>query len=206
MTKAALDFEDRGNMEYTVTVKATDPAGIPQAAFVAADGDSDTVMVVITVTNVNEAPDVTGDAAVTFVENSGTLEVDDYEEDNPEDNELSVWSITGDDAGKFDISTTGELTFKAQPDYEAPGDANTDNVYEVTVVAADDDGNRGTRAVKVTVTNAEEDGEVTLSRTQPRVGVEVTASLTDPDGSISGLRWQWYNGGCRRQRPYPERY
>ena len=35
---------------------------------------------------------------------------------------------------------------------------------------------------------------VTLSRTQPRVGVEVTASLTDPDGSISGLRWQWYRG------------
>ena len=33
---------------------------------------------------------------------------------------------------------------------------------------------------------------VTLSRTRPRVGVPVAASLTDPDGSISGLRWQWY--------------
>ena len=32
---------------------------------------------------------------------------------------------------------------------------------------------------------------VTLSKTQPRVGIAVTASLTDPDGSISGLTWQW---------------
>ena len=71
-----------------------------------------------------------------------------------------------------------------------------DNVYEVTVVAADnmDLGNRGTKDVKVTVNNQDEPGVVTLSRTQPRVGVPVTASLTDPDGSISGLRWQWYNG------------
>ena len=56
------------------------------------------------------------------------------------------------------------------------------------------DGNRGTMDVKVTVNNQDEDGVVTLSRTQPRVGVPVTASLTDPDGSISGLRWQWYDG------------
>ena len=54
-------------------------------------------------------------------------------------------------------------------------------------------GNRGTKAVKVTVNNENEDGVVTLSRTQPRVGVPVTASLTDPDGSISGLRWQWFD-------------
>ena len=62
------------------------------------------------------------------------------------------------------------------------------------MVAADSDGNRGTMDVEVTVENEDEPGVVTLSRTQPRVGVEVTASLTDPDGSISGLRWQWYRG------------
>ena len=115
--------------------------------------------------------------------------------DDPEDDDPIVWSITGDDAGQFSIpGTSGALTFKAQPDYEAPGDANTDNVYEVTVVATDSEGNRSTRDVEVTVTNVDEGGVVTLSRTQPRVGVEVTASLTDPDGSISGLRWQWYDG------------
>ena len=97
--------------------------------------------------------------------------------------------MSGAYAGKFDIGTTGTLTFEAKPDYEAPGDANTDNVYEVTVAAGD--GNRGTKDVKVTINNENEDGTVTLSKTQPRVGVAVKASLTDPDGSISGLTWQW---------------
>ena len=61
------------------------------------------------------------------------------------------------------------------------------------MVATDSNGNRGTMDVKVTVANEEEAGVVTLSRTQPRVGVAVRASLTDPDGSISGLTWQWSN-------------
>ena len=69
-----------------------------------------------------------------------------------------------------------------------------DNVYEVTVRAADADGKIGTMDVKVTVINEDEDGVVTLSKTQPRVGIAVTASVTDPDGSISGLTWQWYDG------------
>ena len=149
------------------------------------------------VTDVNEPPAVTGDAAVTFQGEAGdiTTVLPIYSEDNPEDNVLSTWSVTGTDAGKFEISTDGGLTFKAKPDFEKPGDANTDNVYEVTVVAADEDGNRGTMDVKVTVANEDEDGTVTLSKIQPRVGVAVKASLTDPDGSISGLTWQWSKGG-----------
>ena len=94
--------------------------------------------------------------------------------------------MAGPDGGKF-TATGGELKFKAKPDYENPTDANTDNVYEVTVQATDGDGNRGMKSVKVTVENADEEGVVTLSKTQPRVGIAVTASLTDPDGSISGL-------------------
>ena len=67
-----------------------------------------------------------------------------------------------------------------------------DNVYEVTVQASD--GRlTGTRIVKVTVVNANEDGTVTLNRTTPRVGIPVTASLTDPDGGVSRLTWQWSN-------------
>ena len=34
-------------------------------------------------------------------------------------------------------------------------------------------------------------GTVTLRSTQPRVGAALTASLTDPDGSMSNLAWQW---------------
>ena len=81
---------------------------------------------------------------------------------------------------------------RRSPTFEAPTDANGDNVYEVTVRAADDDGNRGEMAVKVTVAErGTRSGVVSLSRTQIRVGVPVTASLSDPDGSISSLTWQW---------------
>ena len=69
-----------------------------------------------------------------------------------------------------------------------------DNVHEVTVRAADADGYIGTMDVKVSVINQDEDGVVTLSKTRPRVGIAVKASVTDPDGSISGLTWQWYDG------------
>ena len=104
------------------------------------------------------------------------------------------WRAT--DGSKFDLIDAGALTFKAKPDFEAPTDANKNNVYEVTVRAADSDGNRGEMAVKVTVMNEDEDGVVTLSRTLIRVGVPVTASLSDPDGSISGLTWQWSIDGA----------
>ena len=189
MTKAPLDTETLPS--YTVTVKATDPAGVPEN-----DTDnSDTVMVAITVTNVNEAPEVVGDAEIDFPEIAGTIaSLVDYQANDPETTgtDTSTWSITGADTGKFNIGTDGALTLKAQPDYEMPTDSNGDNVYEVTVVATDANGNRGMTMVTVTVENENEDGVVTLSKTQPRVGVPVTASLTDPDGSISGLKWQWY--------------
>ena len=107
-----------------------------------------------------------------------------------------TWSVAGDDGSKFNISAGGALTFKDKPDFEAPTDANKNNVYEVTVRAADGDGNRGEMAVKVTVENEDEPGTVTLSKIQPRVGVAVTASVTDPDGSISGLTWQWSITWC----------
>ena len=187
-TKAALDEET--GPSYTVTVRATDPAGDPQASS-ADTNNSDEITVTIMVTDVNEPPDVTGDAAVSFAENTGNIaELDTYNEDNPEDDIASTWSVAGADGSKF-TATGGMLEFKARPDYEAPTDANTDNVYEVTVRAADADGNIGTMAVKVSVTNENEEGVVTLSKTRPRVGIAVMASVTDPDGSISGLTWQW---------------
>ena len=108
------------------------------------------------------------------------------------------WSVSGADSGKFSITPdAGEmatLAFKAGPDYEMPGDANGDNVYEVTVVVTDSKANTAMRGVTVKVTNEEEDGTVTLSSLQPRVGVPITARLTDPDSGVSGVTWQWQRG------------
>ena len=197
MTKNALDHETTAS--YTVTVTATDPFGSP----VSAD-------VTITVGDVNEAPTITRTtplaAAIDFAENGdiatalATYAATDVDQGaNDASPDTLAWSVTGADAGKFNIGnqtggTPGQLTFKAQPNYESPGDADEDNDYKVTVVVGDGKGNSDEHDVTISVTNVEEDGTVTISTLQPRVGVELTASLTDPDGGINGLMWQWYRG------------
>ena len=77
-----------------------------------------------------------------------------------------------------------------------PADAGMDNEYNVTVVATDagvNSRNKMTamREVTIMVTNVEEDGKVSLSAQQPKIGVEVTASVTDIDGGVTGVTWKW---------------
>ena len=87
---------------------------------------------------------------------------------------------------------TAGLAFKAKPDFEKPGDANGDNIYEVTVVASDGD-NSDMHTVTVKVTNAVEAGKVSLTVTDPVVGTEITASLTDSDGIVlESVEWTWH--------------
>ena len=63
------------------------------------------------------------------------------------------------------------------------------------MVATDSDGQASKRDVIITVTNMDEAGMVTLSAVQPRIGVPITASLTDPDGDISNVTWVWTKDG-----------
>ena len=162
--------------------------------------------VTIEVTDVNEAPSVTGAASIDHAESNETsvavlatnayTVIDADEDDNPADATEVKWSLSGADAGKFNISETGAtrtLAFKANPDYESPGDSGGNNVYEVTVVVTDTKGNTDEQTVMVKVTNIEELGAVELSTLQPRVGFPVTATLTDPDNVTEGsVSWQWY--------------
>ena len=105
-----------------------------------------------------------------------------------------TWSLdpASIDREDFEIdSSTGVLTFKTPPDFEAPGDTDTRNTYNVTIQAADDksgapdeDGREDpvTLTLEVTVTDVEEAGVVTLTTLQPQEGVEISATLMDPDG------------------------
>ena len=189
MTKAALDEETQAS--YSVTVRATDPFG-----------QSDEITVTITVEDINEAPTVSsGVASIEHPENGTVLDIDltdedpdpaIYDETDPDTGSTDAWSVSGADRGKFEIGATdGLLAFTAAPDYEMPGDANGDNVYEIMVVVTDNEGATGMMSVTVKVTNVNEPGNVALSSVQPRVGVALTATLTDPDGGVSGVAWQW---------------
>ena len=197
-TKAALNHET--GETYTVTVTATDPFGAPV-----------TSVVTITVTDVNEDPSVSGAASIDHVENGTELDINAETSDvqaavytatdeDDADNAATglTWLLSGADASKFDItdsSAARTLSFKANPDYESPGDSGRNNVYEVTVKVTDSEGNSDEQNVTVKVTNVEEDGTVILSTLQPRVGFPVTATLTDPDNITAGsVSWQWYTG------------
>ena len=185
-TKAKLDYEAKNS--YMVTVTATDPNGL-----------SATIDVTIKVMDVDEAPEilvgdlaVRGKSATNYAEN-GTGMVAAYRALGP-DAGSATWNLSGADAGDFMISSTGVLTFRSSPDFETPADANTDNTYMVTV-EANDGTNTAMKAVTINVTNVNEDGTVSLSTQQPRVGTAITATLTDADGVVTGTTWQWAKAG-----------
>ena len=77
-----------------------------------------------------------GQTSVGYPENSDG-QVATYSATDPDNDQHWHWSLSGDDAGDFSISNTGELTFQTAPDHEAPADDNTDNRYELTVEASD---------------------------------------------------------------------
>ena len=71
------------------------------------------------------------------------------------DADMATWSLEGADAGVFDISSDGVLTFVSAPDYENPADADMDNTYMVTVIATDST-NTAMHDVTVMVTDVED--------------------------------------------------
>ena len=74
---------------------------------------------------------------------------------------LTFTISSGSDANIFSIGTSsGVVTFVAAPDFELPGDANADNVYELTVRVSDGTA-AATQAFTVTVTNDTSDDPVT---------------------------------------------
>ena len=196
-TKAALDFETVPN-RYSFTVRVSDRMsadGEPVAGTVP-DID-DTIDVTIIVTNVNEAPTLSGRERINARE-IATVEVTTYEAVDPEHDDLT-WSLSGTDRDDFTISSTGELAFMTLPDFERPTDSGRNNVYQFTLQVSDAKSATGdpdpaidaTLDVTVTVTNVGEVGEITVSPSPARVGAGLTASLSDPDGGVTNLTWQW---------------
>ncbi|WP_346882018.1 Ig-like domain-containing protein [uncultured Algibacter sp.] len=76
-----------------------------------------------------------------------------------------TYSITGGaDQADLSITTTGEVTFNATPDFEAAIDDNTDNDYIIEITATDLAGNTAVQTVTITVTDVDEiDPTVTIT-------------------------------------------
>ena len=173
------DFESPAGANgngYQVTVRAED-----------AQGNPDTLEVTVTVTAVDEGPEVTsGGSSFTVRENQEWTGAS-FRASDPEGGTVSRWSLAGRDGGDFAISETGLMTFRNIPDYERPADSNRDNIYEVTVRPYDGR-NYGSHDVTVTVTPVNEPPSITTtsrtSFTQPenRISTLYTYRATDPEG------------------------
>ena len=188
-TAKVLDYES-GDRSFDVTVTATDPTGL-----------SDSIAVTIEVNNVDEAPvgggtnqapafaPATMDREVAENTAADTAFDEPVEATDPNTDDVITYTLGGTDAGYFDIDeTTGQLMTSGALDHESQSS------YTVTVTATDDDADdplSGMTTVTITVTDVEEVGAVTLDTESPVVDGEVTATLSDLDGSISNVSWTW---------------
>lgn len=102
------------------------------------------------------APTLTSLSDVSIVENTTTVQTVTATDADTPGSDLVYSLISGADVALFSIdASTGELIFNSASDYETPLDADSDNVYEVTVQVSDGD-LADTQTVRVTVTNEDE--------------------------------------------------
>lgn len=185
---AAPDFEAAGDAGadnvYDVRVQASD--GLTR----------DFQSVSISVANVDEAPIVTSysgadSVPLTLVENS--LSVAEVGAWDPDGGPVTFAIAGGADAALFAIdSATGALSFISGPDFEAPADADGDNVYEV-VVSANAGGLAASQAFSVRIANANEgifiasNGGGTSASVALNEGQRVVTTVVarDPDGTAA---------------------
>ena len=105
------------------------------------------------------------------------------------------YRITTKPQDTFDIDeVTGQLSTREPLNYEAMSIHQTPS-YMLTSyylsIAVSDGSADDYISVEVNVIDVEEDGIVDLLWNQPQVGTPIVASLTDPDGEVSGVTWQW---------------
>ena len=156
--------------------------------------------VVVTVEDVNEAPVITTTSRTEFsYRENGSATIYTFSAADPEGGAIT-WSTGGADGDDFAITLDsrgrGVLAFAGPPDFENPTDADPDNVYEVSVVATDDQGHADSLAVTVTVTPQNEGPEISgrqslsFAENLEEGRVLATYTATDPeDPSAVITRW-----------------
>jgi Ca2+-binding RTX toxin-like protein len=115
----ATDFFGTDTIRYSVTVNAI----------------SSSAVATITVNGVNDLPIINGLGSTLTPDENQTVVVT-VNASDVETSSLS-YSLSGADAALFSISNSGALTFNSASDYEAPGDANSDNSYAITIAVGD---------------------------------------------------------------------
>ena len=206
-----------GDEVYTVKIKAVDPSGAIGMADVTVNlkdvnespvfdkASRDKATVYIAENTVG--PGIfTNDDGLTGAVGSYTATDDDG---TPKDSAVA-YTLEGDDAKYFIIDGTGgALTAAGDTPQDGKisltADKEKKGSYSVTIVATttggetadtDDRGSKiGKLDLTIKVVDGEDDGMVMLSAREPQEQIPVVATLDDPDGGETAIRWQWYRGG-----------
>ena len=171
-----------------------------------ADGVSLVSPFTITVTIVddevsNTPPVITTTSPVSVDENQAAVVT--LETTDPNDDPITGWSMTGgSDRALFNLANDGVLSFKSAPDYENPGDANSDNGYEIEVTASDGTDNSDPLTLTVNVTNVNEPPgaprglSVSTNDDNPTTALDVSWTAPDTTGipAITGYDVQYRAG------------
>ncbi|ABK42947.1 Cadherin [Magnetococcus marinus MC-1] len=178
----ATKFDHATTPSYTLSVRASDGT---------TNTDHD---ITVTVTHVTPGPTFTSGATATFAEN-GTGIV--YTAAATTSGGTVSYAIGGTDGAKFNIDgSSGAVTFKAAPDFEALASAASSNAYTVTLSATDDNGTH-TQDVVITVTDAAPAwtalAPVSLNDNSTAGAVVATPVAT---GDNSGVTWSIQSGNA----------
>ena len=196
---------------YVITVRATDPSGAPGEA---------TVTITVTDVNEAPKFPATAPTALTVEEEPDELSpdkqllqpdgddqgdepdnlastayvvTDDDNTGNPDPPDTFVYDLEGADESKFNINDSGVLIVATDhtPNFEKQPS------YSITITATDASTAAGHDAittklnVTIKVVDAEDDGSVSFMQREPQVGRSLTARVSDPDGSVTRVTWQW---------------
>jgi transcription elongation GreA/GreB family factor len=176
----APDFEQKTS--YEVEVSVTDGVNIT------------TQNITVNINNISDvAPVFT--STPTFTVQEGVSAVGNIQATDVE-NESITFTLGGDDAADFELTSIGALTFATTPNFEAPADSNTDNIYNILVTATDTTNTR-VQAVTVTVTDINDEAPVLTVNTPYSVAENttsvgtVTAADADANSTIT-YTLSWY--------------
>ncbi len=189
-TNGDLSFNSSPNFE---TPLDSDTNNVYQLTITATDGTNQASQAVtVTVADVNEAP-IFASASVNLDtdENAASFAHIVDAADDEDQGEQLTYQLGGDDQSAFDFdATTRALSFKQSPDYESPADQDSNNVYQINIVASDSEYD-ATQAITIAVVDLNDEApqftsasSLALDYTSVAVGTTVyTAQATDADAN-----------------------
>ena len=183
-----------------------DANNVYQLAITAADGANQASQdLTITVADSNEAPSFTeASVALTTAENNSSFAYVVAAAVDEDSGEQLAYQLSGDDQSAFSFDpSTRALSFKQSPDFDNPKDQDADNVYQISISAADADYSTS-QAIAITVADLNDEApqftslsSLALDYSSIVVGATVyTAQATDAD---AGDQIAYALGGADQQ-------